>query len=476
MASLQQTPRGTVLVVDDEAGMRIALTDVLERGGWQVEAFDAAEPALNRLESAPGSFALIMTDFRMSGMTGLELTRRARFAFPEIPIVMMTAFGTVEDAVTAMKEGADDYLLKPFSMETVLAVVENATQGSARRLPQESAPTPAKANRGGGESRMVGRDAAWMNVVQIADEIADSNATVLLMGDSGTGKEILARHIHERSGRVGPFVAINCAALPEGVLESELFGHEKGAFTGAILARKGRFELAQGGTILLDEVSEIPLGLQAKLLRVLQEREVSPVGGANSVKLDIRIIATTNRDLEEYAADGHFRQDLFYRLNVIAIRLPQLRERPEDILLLAEHFLRRFRRAGRPGVRFSPEAAAFLRRHAWPGNVRELENLVERASLLARGEEIQMADFHMSGAEGISLHDSRLGASFSRGRNFDAGVAGQTLEEVERRMILQTLDQTGGNRTRAAELLGVSVRTIRNKLHQYGIAVAGSEA
>jgi DNA-binding NtrC family response regulator len=465
MSDSQENRQRRAIVADDEAGMRLALTEVLQRGGWCVEAFENAEEAMARIQGAGPKPELLITDFRMPGMSGLELTRRVKGAMPELAIVMMTAFGTVEDAVTAMKEGADDYLLKPFSMETALAVAENAVR---KTMKPEAAPSSNRAARGG-ESGMVGSDPAWLRVVEIAREVADSDATVLLTGESGTGKEVLARHIHERSGRRGPFVAINCAALPEGVLESELFGHEKGAFTGAVLSRKGRFELAEGGTILLDEVSEMPLALQAKLLRVLQEREVSPIGGTHSIKLDIRVIATTNRDLEAYVAEGNFRQDLFYRLNVIAIHLPALRERREDVMPLAEHFLKKFRRAGRLVSKFSPEVTGYLRTHRWPGNVRELENLVERATLLARGEEIQMGDLHLKNGVGMFAMEPSGSGSWVLRDGILNEFSGRTLEEVERELILGTLDRLGGNRTRTAEKLGVSVRTIRNKLHQYGV-------
>jgi two-component system response regulator FlrC len=466
---MKPVTRGTILVCDDEPGMRMALREVLSRGGWQVALADSAEAALTLLAGAD-EYVLLITDFRMPGKNGLELLQAARLSHPTLPSIMMTAFGTVEDAVTAMRCGASDYLLKPFSFETALEVVERvltSTQANAasdEAVTAESTPTAARrAAKVDSNPAIIAEGAPLRDVLELAYEVADAEATVLLTGESGTGKEVIARYIHVHSGRRGPFVAVNCAALPEGLLESELFGHEKGAFTGAILPRKGRFEQAQGGTLLLDEITEMPLGLQAKLLRVLQEKEVTPVGGTATIKLDARIIATTNRDLEQAVAAGDFRQDLYYRLNVITLPLPALRERTEDILPLAEFFIKKYHRAGRPEQRLGSDLREWLLNNPWTGNVRELENLLERACLLARGEMIMLSDLH-------------LNISASAGARQEAGLsvinldATLTLEEMERRMILHTLDKTGGNRTRTADLLGVSVRTIRNKLHQYGIS------
>jgi DNA-binding NtrC family response regulator len=297
--------KGTILVVDDEPGMRLALREVLRRAGWEVALADGGEQALEELDRSAG-VDLLITDFRMSGMTGLDLLREARVRRPRLPLVMMTAYGTVEDAVAAMREGAADYLLKPFSMETVLEVVERVLR--APSMAEIPAPEPCAA---GGQPTLIAESAALRPVLDVAWTVAGADSTVLLTGESGVGKDVIARAIHQAGNRRGPFVAVNCAALPEGLLESELFGHEKGAFTGAILTRKGRFEQAEGGTLLLDEISEMPLALQSKLLRVLQEKEISPVGSAETIKLNVRVIATTNRDLEQAVADGQFRQDLF---------------------------------------------------------------------------------------------------------------------------------------------------------------------
>lgn len=472
------THHGTVLVTDDEPAMRLALREVLRRNGWDVALAANADEALRLLETQPAP-QLMMTDFRMPGMTGLELMREARRRHPQLPMIMMTAYGTIEDAVAAMREGASDYLLKPFSMETVVEVVRRALDRSVAETAAEASPSGTR------EEPPVAESEAMRRVLRIVSAVADADATVLLSGESGTGKEVVARELHRASGRRGPFVAVNCAALPEGLLESELFGHEKGAFTGALLSRKGRFEQAQGGTLLLDEISEMPLALQAKLLRVLQEKEVTPVGSAETVRLDVRVVATTNRNLRQAVEDGTFRQDLFYRLNVIAIELPPLRERPEDIVPLAQAMLRRHSRPGRPACRFSPDALRHLVSMSWPGNVRELENTIERACLLARGPEITVADLHpdLLGAKWTDVASSpsrrtielENTASTAESMDFGAIEAGEpddepvTLQEMERRMILRTLARTGGNRTRTADLLGVSVRTIRNKLHEYGI-------
>ena len=460
--------RGTVLLTDDEPAMRMALREVLGRNGWKTELAESGEAALEKL-SQNTPYDLMITDFRMGGMSGLDLLRAARKEKPDLPMVLMTAFGTVEDAVMAMKEGASDYLLKPFTMETILEVVDRVSKRPGETPTPRDAEQPSRASARRGQTpprrRIIARAPDLLRIFDFCGEIAKSDATVLLTGESGTGKEVIARHIHEESGRQGGMVAVNCAALPEGLLESELFGHEKGAFTGAILSRKGRFEQAQGGTLLLDEISEMPLALQAKLLRVLQEKEICPVGGSHPIQLNVRIIATTNRDIEQAVAEGSFRQDLFYRLNVIMLPIPPLRERLEDIVPLAEYFVEKYHHPSRPEQSLSSEVIQHLRGRTWPGNVRELENLIERACLLARGDEIRLEDLHL-----------RLGASKERGDqrpNPSIDLNGPiTLEEMERKLILRTLDRNGGNRTRAAEALGVSVRTIRNKLNQYGVREA----
>ncbi|MBN1478099.1 sigma-54-dependent Fis family transcriptional regulator [Candidatus Sumerlaeota bacterium] len=452
-----------VMIVDDEPAMRLALREVM-RPRWEVvEAADGAE-ALRALQRT--RIDLILTDVRMPEVSGLQLLERLREVPEAPPVIVMTAFATIEDAVEAMRMGAVDYLMKPFSSDIVIEAVERA-------LSRRSDPRRSAAVRGGGNGRsrawmanphpLIAEDPAMRQTIQFVEAVADSEATILVTGESGVGKEVVARHIHRRSARCdGPFVAINCAALPETLLESELFGFEKGAFTGAVQSRPGRFELASGGTILLDEISEMPMALQAKLLRVLQEHAVDPIGSRQPTAVDIRVIATSNRDMGAAVASGEFRQDLYYRLNVIGIEIPPLRERPRDIEPLALFFTRKHAvRNNRQVPTLSAEVMEHLRSQPWMGNVRELENFIERGVLLTRGEEMRLADLH--------LHPLSLPHPLG-----ECGVDSRprTLAEMERQMIVTTLQETGGNRTRAAEILGVSVRTIRNKINEYGLRAA----
>jgi two-component system response regulator FlrC len=379
---------------------------------------------------------LVLVDVRLPGLSGLELLRDIRAKHGATPVVMMTGHGSVEVAVEAMQNGAQDLLVKPFGMARLGELL-------GRIL---GAPAPPSSLAG-----IVSEDPQMLKLLQTAERVAQSAAPVLIQGESGTGKELLAREIHLRSRRRDkPFVALNCAALPESLLESELFGHERGAFTGAIARRLGRFEAAHQGTLLLDEVSETSLQFQAKLLRALQEGELDRIGRDQPVRVDVRIIATTNRDLREALQAGRFRQDLFFRLNVVALRLPPLRERPQDIPRLARHFVEKHRIAsGGPGRELSEAAVRYLSNYAWPGNVRELESCIQRALLLCPDQ---------------VLHASHL--------QLDAGIVPPPAEvgtrsDMERRLIFATLERVGGNRNRAAEALGVSVRTIRNRLRQY---------
>jgi DNA-binding NtrC family response regulator len=432
-----------VLVVDDEQGMRLALTEVLERAGHAVTAVDNGAAALQAL--AAGGYALVISDMRMPGMSGAELLAAVRERHPSAAMVMITAYGTVEDAVGAMKAGARDFLTKPFSPQDVLHLV--------RRILCDGEPSP-ELGRTRAARRIVTRAPAMARVLAIAEGVAASRAPVLIEGESGTGKEMLARHVHNAGPRrARPFVAVNCAALPRELLESELFGHERGAFTGAAARKLGKFELASGGTLLLDEISEMEPALQAKLLRVLQEHEIDRVGGTRPVPIDTRVIATTNRPLKPLVAAGGFRRDLFYRLHVVPITLPPLRSRREDIPILIDHFCRRFA-AGR-SLAVEPAARAYLERQPWPGNVRELEHVIERAALLRAGDAITLGEVQL---------DEEPTATESVAAT---GLAGLTVHEVERRLIFDTLRQTNNNRSRAAEMLGISVRTLRNKLAEY---------
>lgn len=434
-----------VLVVDDEPGIRLGLAEVLGRAGHQVEVAADGQAALER--AAGGGFDLVITDLKLPGIDGLALLRELGRRAPRTPVVLITAYGTVEQAVAAMKLGAFDFLCKPFSPHDLLHLVARATD----RAPSDTFASARQPRRAGGDRTIVTRDPVLLGVLEVATSVASSRAPVLIQGESGTGKELLARHIHDSGCRRGrPFVAVNCAALPRELLESELFGHERGAFTGAVARKPGKFELADGGTLLLDEVSELEPGLQAKLLRVLQEYEVDRVGGVAPIPVDVRVVATTNRRLRDLVEQGRFRADLYYRLAVIPLTVPPLRERTGDIDPLIDYFLGRF---APPGTVLEPAARAALRARRWPGNVRELEHTVERAVLLARGGPIT-AEL-VAEPEPPPVADS-VGS-----------LAGLTVREVERRLILETLRRANNNRTRAARLLGISIRTLRNKLAEY---------
>lgn len=453
---LKETAAGhkPILVVDDDKNMLTALYQALTRSGYRVSTASSGIDALRKFEN--GAFGMVITDVKMPGMGGLEVLREVRRRERGLPVLMMTAYGTVEDAVRAMKEGAFDYIMKPFSTDDLEAVVLKALSA------------PARERNGGGAQReddtratgreIIGSSPQIKRVLDIALRAAVTSSTVLIQGESGTGKELFARFIHDRSARNGkPFIAINCAALPDGLLESELFGHEKGSFTGAVCKKVGKFEQAQGGTILLDEVGEMRPQLQAKLLRVLQERQMDRVGGRAPISVDIRVIATTNRDLKMAVSEDSFREDLYYRLNVIPVTIPPLRERREDVSTLVDFFVRKHNLThGEVGGRYTVSSAAMekLVSYQWPGNVRELENVVERATVL-RGPGLLLPDYFM------------LEGEVKRG-NGEVGVrAGMPVRELEKDLIVETLKRTNGNRTQAAKLLGISLRTLRNRLREY---------
>ncbi|VAV85202.1 Flagellar two-component response regulator FleR [hydrothermal vent metagenome] len=435
----------SILVVDDEVAMGVALKEALTRKGYSVDLAVNGDEALKQFSN--GSYSMVISDMQMPGQSGMELLKEIKRSSPLTPVLLITAYGTVEKAVEAIKEGAIDFMLKPFSLDCLEAAVERALK------------TELNFEVGGKE--MLTRSHVMNKVVAMAETVAGSDATVMLSGESGTGKELMARFIHAKSERAdGPFIAVNCASIPESLLESELFGHEKGAFTGALAQRQGKFEQANGGTILLDEISEMDLKLQAKLLRVIQEREVERVGGKETVMLDIRIIATTNRNLEEEVLLGGFREDLYYRLNIFPLRLPPLRERTQDVEYLAEHFMASFSaKYARHIEGISKRAMERLKTHGWPGNIRELENTIERAVLLASGCMIETDQLELKAGNGVSPAAS-VGV-ITEGEDI-------TISEMEKRLIIKTLDGLGGNRTRAAAVLGISVRTLRNKLKEYG--------
>ncbi len=458
-----------VLIVDDEEQMLLAMETVLQGLGHQVLKARDGREALQTLERVkPG---LVISDMRMPEMTGLELLQAIHRKDPQLPVVMITAYGTITQAVEAMQHGAFDFITKPFSAEDLERVTTRILRPAKRVASKSSASSPQERTN---SVAIVTNDPGFMNLIEIATTIAQSSASVLVQGESGTGKELIARLIHQASKRVsGPFVAVNCAALPGNLLESELFGHEKGAFTGAVATKIGKFELANGGTILLDEISEMEPVLQAKLLRVLQEREVDRVGGAKPIPIDVRVVATTNRDIRKSVAAGEFREDLYYRLNVIPLYMPPLRERKGDVKLLVDHFVQRF--SGGSAKRVTTEVQRRLEEYGWPGNIRELQNACERAVLMAGGGELK-AEHFLLGAMSQKPSENRenvLGTDDLR------IAAGMSVAEAEKLLIFETLKSTANNKTKAAELLGISIRTLRNKLHDYGVTTddgVGTEA
>jgi two-component system response regulator FlrC len=458
-----------ILVVEDDDALRDALLITLEAAGHRVTAVDGGPSALAALSRE--TFSMVVSDLRMDPMDGLTLLGEIRARHPGLPVLLMTAFGDVDKAVAAMRGGACDFMLKPFEPK---ALIEQIARYAVP-------PSPADG--------VIAADPRTRETLLLAARVARTDATVLLTGESGVGKEVFARYIHDQSARAGgPFVAINCAAIPDNLLEATLFGYEKGAFTGAQSAQAGKFEQANGGTLLLDEISEMPLGLQAKLLRVLQEREVERVGGKKPVALDIRVLATSNRDMAGEVRTGRFREDLFYRLNVFPLEIPALRQRPGDILPLARHCLARQAAAARRTARFAAGAEARLAAHAWPGNVRELENVVQRALIMSGGELIEAENLPLTGAVAAGGVASAAAAvpgpvpapsvpAFAESPVMAGAPA--NMKDLERQHILDTLAKVGGSRKKAVALLGISERTLRYKLSQYrdeGFFSDGEEA
>ena len=437
-----------ILVVEDDANLREAVCDTLELAGQSVVSAGGGAEALAVLDA--NAVALVVSDVRMMPMDGIALLKEIRTRYPHLPVVLMTAFAEVDRAVEAMRSGACDFLLKPFEPK---ALLEHVTR---YRLPDVL-----------DDDRVIAEDPASRSLFALATRVAQTDTTVLLTGESGVGKEVVARYIHNHSSRrSGPFVAINCAAIPDSLLEATLFGYEKGAFTGAQQAQAGKFEQAQNGTLLLDEVTEMPLGLQAKLLRVLQEREVERVGGKKPIPLDIRIVATSNRDMAEAVAKGVLREDVYYRLNVFPLLIPALRQRPADIVPLARHFLAEHGgRSGRPGLLLAPGAEAALKIYGWPGNVRELENVMQRAVIFATGERVEEDALHLSAMPAMAA--VRPGGSSEPPAVAAEGVRIDNMRDLEREHILETLAAVGGSRKLAGERLGMSERTLRHKLKQY---------
>ena len=447
--------RFRILVVDDEPVQRELVAGFLNKQGFDVIAADSAERALELFRQ--DAFDLILTDQKMANMSGLELLQAVHAINPETPVILITAFGTIEAAVAALKQGAIDYLTKPLNLEELLHRIRLVSE--RYRIINENRELREALQERHRIEGIIGESGPMLEVLSLVRRVAPSEATVLIRGESGTGKELIAKAIHFGSPRArGPLVKVNCAALPEALLESELFGHEKGAFTGALTSRQGRFELANGGTIFLDEIGDLPLHLQAKLLRVLQEREYEKVGSSRSVKVNVRILAASHRPLEALIKAGQLREDLYYRLNVVMILIPPLRERRTDLVLLIEHFLRRFAEKNGKTIRgLTSEAREILLRYDYPGNVRELENIVERAVVLTRDDVIGSGDLP------LTVQEPEIADGGDRETNLTVAV-----EALERRMIRDALAQSDGVQTRAADLLGLGERGLRYKLIKYG--------
>ena len=468
-----------ILIVDDEVEMRIAMSETLKHCGYPVELSHNAIDALKKFKE--NDYSLVITDMTMPKRSGLELLKDIKSLDPGKPVIMATAYATVATAVEAMKHGAFDYITKPIEFDSLSFLVERALDfrgHTGAMVPAEAKPSKKMARETGRD--IVTQNQDMLSLLELSQKVANSKATVLIQSESGTGKELLAHYIHDHSERAGkPFVAVNCAALPDTLLESELFGYKKGAFTGATQDHRGKFEQAHTGSILLDEISEMALPLQAKLLRVLQEQEIDKVGGKDPIQIDVRVIATTNRSMHEIVESGKFREDLYFRLNVIPLSLPPLRERMDDLPELIEHFLdkhSRLNKCERPKT--SPETLAVLEDYRWRGNVRELENVVERAMLLCDGKEIKPHNLLMHSqtakqsinedlARAVENGEASPG-SLNNGAGSRMGIkVGMSMREAEKQLIFQTLQETGGNRTQAAKILAISIRTLRNKLNEY---------
>ncbi len=448
-----------ILIIDDDKLVNEFVRDTLVRHKHEVVTVFSGEEAKEILEQK--SFDVVVTDIKMKRISGMDILRQIKSGPVDTVVIMMTAFGEVDNAVEAMKLGAFDYLQKPFSPDEMELAVNRA--GDFIKLQLEN--KRLRAEVGDKYKKMIAKSSKMTKIVDLCQSVAPTRSTVLITGESGTGKELIAREIHTRSNRVDmPFVKLNCAALPGGLMESELFGHEKGAFTGAVKRTLGRFELSDGGTLLLDEISEIPYNLQGKLLRVLQEREFERVGSGSSIQVDVRIIATTNRNLKKHIAEGKFREDLFFRLNVIPVEVPPLRERLDDIPLLVNHFISKYcAETGKEITGVDDSALRLFMKYHWPGNIRELENCIERAVVISQNKILSTKDFPSSLV---------LGKIEDHGAGFRVGMS---VHEAEKLLILKTLEEQEGNRTRASEILGINPRTLRNKLTEYGVAETGSK-
>ncbi len=450
----------TILVVDDEPNYLIVISELLGEEGFETITADNGTKALALMKGA--DIDLVLTDMQMPDMDGFALLEAVKSSRPEMPVIMITAYGEVEKAVRAMRSGAFNYITKPFNNDELLASINKALEHSA--LAQENRRLQREIRGRYSFEGIIGKSRAMRDIYELISRVAPTPSTVLVSGESGTGKELVARALHYQGPRAGrPFLSLNCAALPESLLESELFGHERGAFTGAVAMRKGKFEAADTGTLFLDEIGEMPLALQAKFLRVLQEKTIERLGGNKTIKVDVRIVAATNKNLQNEVHEKLFRQDLFYRLNVVSIVIPPLRERSDDIPLLAEHFVKKYgEQAGRTGLAISPAALQALIRAPWPGNVRELENAIERAAIMCRGDEIEPDDLNIEGAEGKGKHGSSLVEGISLN-----GRLPEVLDAIEKKMVSRALKEADFVQAQAARNLGITKSLLQYKMRKF---------
>ena len=455
---MQDNP--VVLVIDDETGSRESMAIAIEKAGFAVRTFDDARRALELLEESD-SVRLVVCDLRMPGMDGVAFLKEVRERKYEIGVILVTAYGTIESAVEAMRVGADDYLTKPVDLYELRQRVMNLLE--KQQLKEEVSTLRQMLDKRYGFESIIGRSAPMERLFEQMKLVAPTRSSVLIIGESGTGKELVANALHRASPRRNErFLAINCGAIPSDILESELFGHERGAFTGAVARKIGKFELAHRGSLFLDEISELYPELQVKLLRVLEERQIMRVGGSELIDVDFRLIAATNRDLEREVAEGRFREDLYYRLKVVTLRIPPLRERPGDLQQLSDHFLGIFcQEHGKPTKRLSPEALETLARYPWPGNVRELRNVMESVIVFHQGEVVQPGDLPSEVRESTTLSVAAGGPVQT------VGAETRTMADIERQAILETLARTGGHRAKAADILGIGLRTLQRKLKEY---------
>ncbi|HOC59446.1 MAG TPA: sigma-54 dependent transcriptional regulator [Smithellaceae bacterium] len=455
-----------LLIVDDDPSMRMALYESLSSCGYDVVTAENGIDALEKFRQ--GLFAGVVTDMRMPKMTGMDVLKGVKKISPQTPVILITAYGTVSTAVEAMKEGASEFIMKPFSLDDLEFAVKNVLAAGAQKTEQgeEDIQGPGCSHK-----ELITQDKKMLEILDMLKSVAKSKSSILIQGESGTGKELFARFVYRHSNRRQmPFVAVNCAAIPAQLLESEMFGYEKGAFTGAAVKKIGKFELADGGTLLLDEISEMDIQLQAKLLRVIQESEVDRLGGKMPVPVNVRIIATSNADLQNRILQKTFRSDLYYRLNVIPVLVPPLRSRNGDILLLAEHFIKKYSEVNeKKEPILTTEAKEALMTYSWPGNVRELENVMERAVLICQEGRITTPNLFLEKIEAVSSVQRMQGEQDEKPRQENDNEKNTTLYEMEKSMIFDTLNKVGWNKTKASKILGISVRTMRNKLNEYGI-------